>query len=143
MAVIDPKLAVYDDLIAAAQETVDSLESQRHAIEHDLEIRQLHLRLLQQQREEVARAGAPQNGQQTPMVSGGLPEQIIDVMREHGPTMRPAEMAKVLKGLGVTTKSKRGLLPMVISALRRRTDLFENVERGVYILKQETKEPAD
>lgn len=50
--------------------------------------------------------------------------------------MRAIEITKALELQGETCKSEKGLLPNVLSTLRRRVDLFENVSRGVYRIKK-------
>lgn len=75
----------------------------------------------------------------TSLFEGGIPAKVIGVLRERDvghKGMRAADITGILTSLGVTSDSAKGLLPSVISALRRRGDLFEPVSRGVYRLKK-------
>ena len=76
------------------------------------------------------------SGSAPQVMSGSLAEQIVSLLREKSKSMRPTDITSVLTKRGVTTTSKRGLLPMVISALRRRQDVFYRVRRGVYKLTE-------
>ncbi len=64
-----------------------------------------------------------------------LPTQIAALMHHRGRPMRTTQIQRELLEYGVTTTSAHGLGPMIASALHRRKDLFEKVERGVYGLK--------
>lgn len=72
---------------------------------------------------------------QAVMSAGAMPDKLR-VLLVGVESMRASEIARQLEAAGVTSDSKKGLLPSVISALRRRDDLFESPERGVYRLKR-------
>ena len=76
----------------------------------------------------------PRKSPQTPS-KGSLTESIVNLLRENGGPMQAAEIARTLGERGVTTKSRNGLLPMVISTLVRRKKQFRNVSRGIYELR--------
>lgn len=65
-----------------------------------------------------------------------LADSIVQILKEHTDGMRSTDIAKKLLESGESKKVHKELLPNVISALRRKDDLFENVERGVYRLKK-------
>jgi hypothetical protein len=68
---------------------------------------------------------------------GSLTDTVVKFFQEiPGQELRAAEIAKELTSRGVTTTSKNGLLPMVISTLSRRKDLFEKVGTGRYRLRE-------
>ena len=76
-----------------------------------------------------------------PKIAGkSLPDAIATILRERGHRMRARDIASELHRKGCRSKAKNGLLPSVLSALGRRTDLFHNVQRGVYELKS-SEEP--
>lgn len=81
---------------------------------------------------------APDSNGQSPAVTpkGNLTDNIYAVLSEHPGTMRPRDIAEAVEKRGVTTRSKKGLLPMVLSTLGRRKDLFDKPERGLYRLKK-------
>ena len=71
-----------------------------------------------------------------------LPEQIAELLRTEGRSMRARDICAILEQRGVRAGGKRGLLPNVLSALRRRNDLFENASRGCdQLLQQPPQSP--
>ena len=69
-----------------------------------------------------------------------LADHIKDLLRENGRPMQAADIARKLDERGVPTTSKRGLLPMVMSSLIRRKDVFQRTnKRGQYKLKPESR----
>jgi len=73
----------------------------------------------------------------TRVVSGSLAHQAAAVLRAAGKPLRARDISNQLERQGVTSKGKTSLLALVISAMRRREDLFKRVRRGVYALKEE------
>ena len=69
------------------------------------------------------------------VMPGSVADEAARALREHGQSMRARDITRVLVKRGVKTNSKRGLLPMVVSTLRRRQDLFVRVERGIYKIR--------
>lgn len=67
-------------------------------------------------------------------ITGSLADHAVTALREAGRPMRAADIASVLRAQGISSNSKAGILPSLISALRRRADLFRKVRRGVYTL---------
>lgn len=61
-----------------------------------------------------------------------LPKQVRLVLKHENRPMRVAEIADALEAIGIRTVSPKGLRPNVASALHRRTDLFESVDRGLW-----------
>lgn len=70
------------------------------------------------------------------VVRGSLTDHIVALFQAVGKPMRCSKIAKTLQAQGVPTKSAHGLLPNVVSTLRRRKDLFVNVDRGLYAMKK-------
>ena len=70
---------------------------------------------------------------------GSLTHQIVALLEENGQTMRAADIARELLRRGATTTAKRGMLPMVVSSLSRRKNVFQKVARGEYTLIQNRK----
>jgi hypothetical protein len=64
-----------------------------------------------------------------------LTDKIVEVLRSNNKPMRGTEIAQALTAQGVETGSASGLLPMVLSSLRKRLDIFDRLSRGVYKLK--------
>jgi hypothetical protein len=85
---------------------------------------------------------ADANGSPTPAPASdeteprSLPEMIVRVFQETNRPMRGWEIVKRLKELGVRSDSKKGLLPAVFTTFKRRQDLFEKVEKGLYRLAE-------
>ncbi len=73
---------------------------------------------------------------------GSLTDQIVGVLKDSGETMRASNIARELTKRGATTTAKGGMLPMVISSLSRRKNLFHKVARGQYKLIQ-SREPTN
>ena len=65
---------------------------------------------------------------------GSVTDQIVTLLKERGQTMRAADIARELVDRGATTTAKKGMLPMVLSSLSRRRNLFQKVGRGQYRL---------
>ena len=63
-----------------------------------------------------------------------LPSQIAAVLQEKGRRMRGCDIAKELVSRGVRPSGKTSMLALVLSALRKRKDLFRKVSRGTYVL---------
>jgi hypothetical protein len=69
-----------------------------------------------------------------------LADHVTDLLRENGRPMQAGAISKTLVERGVTTTSKRGLLPMVMSTLIRRKDVFQRTsKRGQYKLRPEAR----
>ena len=66
---------------------------------------------------------------------GSMNRAIEQSLRESNTPLTINEITERVKALGVTTTSKRGLGPMVSSALRKNKTLFAKVDRGCYDLK--------
>jgi hypothetical protein len=63
-----------------------------------------------------------------------LSKRIIKLFQDTKTPLRASVISRTLESQGVTSKSPRGLLPNVITVLRRRKKLFRKLERGVYEL---------
>lgn len=70
------------------------------------------------------------------LVSGSIADHTVRLLQEKGKPMRGRDIARELGNRGVTTTAKGGLLPMVLSAIRRRSDVFKRVRRGTYTLEE-------
>ena len=71
--------------------------------------------------------------------SGSLTDQIVKVLQEHKKAMRATDIARELTERGVTTTAKNGMLPMALSTLSRRKNVFRKVSRGLYTLADQSK----
>jgi len=65
-----------------------------------------------------------------------IPEHVLRVLREAKRPMRVMDIVSRLEELGVKTTAKKGLMPNVSTAMKRRPDLFARKGRGVYGLKE-------
>ena len=65
---------------------------------------------------------------------GSVTDQIAKLLQERGQTMRAADIARELVDRGATTTAKGGMLPIVLSSLSRRKNVFRKVGRGQYRL---------
>ena len=63
---------------------------------------------------------------------GSVTDQIAKLLQERGQTMRAADIARELVDRGATTRAKGGMLPIVLSSLSRRKNVFRKVGRGQY-----------
>jgi hypothetical protein len=61
-----------------------------------------------------------------------IPEHTLAVLQEAKRPMRAKDIADALERRGVKSTAQKGLLPGVLTALQRRTDLFVKKDRGVY-----------
>lgn len=80
---------------------------------------------------------ADRNSKKIVVPIGSLAGKIAHVLQEADKPMRARDIARILHAAGVKTDSAKGLLPMVLSALVRRKDLFVKVSRGVYTVAKE------
>ncbi len=141
----EAKRAVFDELIEASQGRIADLED-------ELQFERRYLADLRARRAGLSKPSRTRKKAATPRPApsvkgtiepGSLTEKIVNLLQERGQPMRAAEIRRVLEGRGVATTSKNGLLPMVLSSLSRRKDVFSKVARGEYALKeQEADEPA-
>ena len=75
------------------------------------------------------------------IIPGTITQYIVDTLQDNkNKPMRVRDITASLKARGVTTVSPRGLMPMIISTMRRRTGIFERLERGVYRLVNFTQD---
>ncbi|SRR6266478_5781090 len=129
---IDPatKIAVLDEMIQASLARCQELEAQTK------EESKLYERLyFEKQKISGATNGVELNGHQTYQTNhGSLPERIGAVIQAAEEPMRARDIVVELEKRGVRTDSPKGLLPSVLSALNRRSDLFRRVDRGTYTL---------
>ena len=136
------KREVFGELIEAAEKRLAELEGSA-AIERrylaDLKERQCNIPTTNSPRGKVKR--------KKPILTkgsiepGSLTDQIVGVLKDSGETMRASNIARELTKRGATTTAKGGMLPMVISSLSRRKNLFHKVARGQYKLIQ-SREPT-
>lgn len=68
---------------------------------------------------------------------GSIADRAIAVLRRSGRPMRLAEIEHELAHMGVTSKSERGLRPVIVSAITRRKDEVVRVAHGIYALKEQ------
>jgi len=120
-----------DEQIEATRRKVSSLE-------FDLAVERAVLNRLLAARQSGA-GGAP-GGVKGAVVPGSLAEKAVGVLRDKGKPMRARDITKILEANGERSGGKTSLLALVLSALRRRQDLFERTGRGVYRLKDQKGE---
>lgn len=135
MGTTTAKREAYDELIAVAQERVAQLEKeiafQRQYLA-DLEgLRGNTPSERSEPRKKKQSRPIPPKGSIEP---GSVTDQIVGLLKERGQTMRAADIARELTARGATTTAKGGMLPMVLSSLFRRKNLFRKVARGQYRL---------
>lgn len=63
---------------------------------------------------------------------------IVKALLEIDKPMHVREIVKTLESNGIQSKAENGLMNSVMSALSRRSDLFQRVERGHYALREQT-----
>lgn len=64
-----------------------------------------------------------------------IADYIVKVLTENDRPMRPSEIVAAITEGGLRTSAENGHMNAVLSALCRRTDLFERIQRGLYRLK--------
>ncbi len=142
MPLLPAKRDVLDRLVAKTEERIAELRE-------DLALEQ---RLLERLKAEYGPKSKPMvtNGatgtsvaRATKVEQGSLTDHIAALFRERPRVLRASEIAKELESRGVTTSSKNGLLPMVLSSLSRRSDIFGKAERGRYYLLKKKKESLE
>lgn len=74
-----------------------------------------------------------------PTIPDSIVPHIKSVLRESGKAMRIVEIASEIKRKNVTIEGKTKPKRLISSALTRRNDIFERVDRGLYKLKTEAK----
>lgn len=136
MSTLGDKAALLDELIAEVEGRIDSLESK-------LSDERRLLSLLTEKRQNLggqdapppvkAEASAVRHPADPPK---SIPQYIYDALQVKGKPMAAKDITRAVEQMGATTDSKRGLNPMVLSALARRPDLFNRVERGRYGLTE-------
>ena len=137
MSTATAKRDVMDELIQASQQRIVQLEE-------DAAFERRYLADLVKRRDDLPkggdnvakkkRAGAVLS--KGAIAPGSLTDQIVTLMKDRGKTMRAADIAKELTARGATTTAKGGMLPMVLSSLSRRKNVFRKVARGQYRLAE-------
>ncbi len=124
--------------IAACKATINELKAKHEQIRFDLAVEEGVLARLQSipqgPRTDQPLAEASHHQGQLGVEGNSLAEQAATILRERGKPMQAAEISRALKERGVTTTSRAGLNSMVLSGIRRRSDLFRRVGRGRYTL---------
>lgn len=69
-----------------------------------------------------------------------IPEKLFHILSQARKPMRVTEISKALAESGYKSSSGGVLMPAVISALRRRGDLFKVVGRGIYTVQEKSPE---
>lgn len=80
--------------------------------------------------------------EQRSIIPGSIVPYIRTILINKGKPMKVAQLAKAIKLQGIHIKGKTQPKRLISSALVRRNDLFERVERGLYQLKAK-KETAE
>jgi len=75
-----------------------------------------------------------------PIVQDSIVPHITAVLQKAGKAMRIAELALEIQRQNVTIEGKTEPKRLISSALTRRNDLYERVDRGMYKLKQPIQE---
>lgn len=129
---------ILDSMMAESARRIEQLQK-------NLEFEERYYGELKRRREDVVNLehwqstanekSASKNGDVPQKTAESLPEKIREILKEAKKPLRARDIARALKEKGEKTSSKKGLLPNVVSALRRRTDLFQKVARGTYKLK--------
>ena len=120
-------------------EMILDCEAKLKGLHAQLELEQRYLADLRARRARLSGIAAPATNAMASRSTGSvqsLPEAVKSVLQETGEPMRAKDIAQQLVRKGYRSSAKHGLLPSVLSALGRRDDLFENVSRGVYRLRQ-------
>ena len=125
---------------------VHETERRIASLRRDLEVEERVLQRLRAARRSVAsrrRRRPAETGTPVRTVKrGSFADEAMAVLEQSGEPMRATDIARALQRRGVSTASDKGLVPQVISALRRRPDLFRRVRRGVYALSKAAEQPA-
>ena len=133
------ELAVFDSLIEASKERLELLQCELRNLENEAALEGRMLSMLQSQRAQKQKE-VRQTGTSSDETHKSLADHVLDLLREKGRPMQAAAITKALEERGVTTTSKRGLLPMVMSTVIRRKDVFQRTsKRGQYKLKPEAR----
>src|SRR5438093_12717398 len=110
------KLSILRELKEEAEEELESLRRRRQVLKRYI----AHLD------EQIQR--------QLDAREDSIANKIASVLRKANEPMRAKDISEALETAGVTTKSPKGLLPVVIADLARRVDLFVRTDRGTYML---------
>lgn len=121
-------------LITETKARLDQLEKTREGLQQRIELETHHLKLLKEKRNQIAHRN-PDNA----LIEASIPDYIAKLLFEKGEPMRAIEIANALTECGIKTNAENGHISAVLSALSRRTDLFQRIERGLYTLKCEQK----
>lgn len=124
-------------LAEALQGMIDRAEADIAEAQEAIRRKELLVIELRWQLEAIKQPSPVANGRPVrPAGRQSLADRIAGVLRGSKKPMRVSEVADRLRQEGVQTASHRGLLPMVASVLSKRKNRFEQVERGVYRLKE-------
>ncbi len=127
------KRDVLDELIQASEQRTAQLEEA-------VAFERRYLADLVKRRDDLPKSGKTKRAR--PVLSkgsiepGSVTDQIVTLLKERGQTMRAADITRELVDRGATTTAKGGMLPMVLSSLSRRKNLFRKVTRGQYRLAE-------
>ena len=90
-----------------------------------------------------ATATPPANGRQPSVPESGdkkLWEHIRDIMQKEKRALRVPEIETRLKDVGIKTSAKGGIKPNIVSAIKRRPEIFRKESWGVYGLSEWAQE---
>ena len=129
---------------AALRERIAEIEAKLKAIRFELAVKEAVLAELRAclptRKNAPAPAGSPDHpAASTPgTFAGSLSARAASVLRNEGKALRASEIAKRIESDGFRPNGRTSTLALVISAMRRRKDLFTRVGRGRYTLAKQT-----
>ena len=133
---LDAMSEAIQELIRDTEASLEQLKRTERGLRRKIRLETHHLDLLREKYRKV------EEHRDDPEESGmSIADYIAKVLQESVRPLRVSEIVAVLEENDVPTSSENGHMSSVLSALRRRSDLFERVSRGMYKLRdaKETK----
>ena len=129
------KQAAYDEIIAETEASLQQLRRTCEGLKQRIEAEERQLQMFRVKRKMVAQVSESSREE-------GVAEQIAKLLFERREPMRAAEIMEALDAFVSSAELESKSLNSIVSALNRRSDLFEKVARGVYTLRQPVEERA-
>jgi hypothetical protein len=120
---------VLDEMIAEVEKSIQQFQRTVEGLQHRIAAERHHREMLERKRNAISRCEAARDESST------IADYVAKVLHEHGEPMRVQEIVRALEQNGIKSGSGDAPLNSVLSAVNRRSDLFERVARGIYALK--------
>ena len=123
------RLCVLENMISEVDASIEQLRRTLEGLQQRIRDEERQRELLAEKHSEFARAAEPKEE------STSIAEFVAKALMENGEPMRVKDIVRTLVENGITSSQGESPVNSVLSALSRRSDLFERVSRGCYVLR--------